>query len=273
MDNRRHIHHSARHVVVSYPISYWQRIQSALAPIILVLVLFFLLRSFSLLPIVGSQNISPALVGSALLATFLRLLIAYVLALVCSLPLALLIEKSPLIERILFPLFDVVQSIPVLAFFPIVILFFLRFGFVNGASIFIIFVTMLFTMVFSLIGGLKVIPNDIKSAAHVFKIRGFALTRRILLPAIVPYLVTGSLLTWAQGWNIIIVAEVLHTYIPGGTSSSDLFGIGSILVNAAANGQNALFFVAILAMIGGITVMNFLVWQKLLHYAERFKFE
>lgn len=273
MDNRGHIRHSSRHMMVSYPISFWQRIQSALAPIILVIVLFLLLRSFSILPIVSTQDISAPYIGLALLATFSRLLIAYILALACSLPLAILIEKSQLAERILFPLFDVIQSIPVLAFFPIIIIFFLRFGFINGAAIFIIFLTMLFSMIFSLIGGLKVIPTDIKSAAHVFNIHGFALTRRILLPAVVPYLVTGSLLTWAEGWNIIIVAEVLHTYIPGGTCSTDLFGIGSILVNAAAAGQNTLFFAAILTMVGAITVLNFFVWQKLLHYAERFKFE
>jgi NitT/TauT family transport system permease protein len=94
-----------------------------------------------------------------------------------------------------------------------------------------------------------------------------------VIPAVVPYLVTGSLLAWAQGWNIIIVAEVLHTYIPGGTAANDPFGIGSVLVSASANGENGLFIVALLAMVFVIAVINFLVWQKLLHYAERFKFE
>ena len=45
----------------------------------------------------------------------------------------------------------------------------------------------------------------------------------------------------AQGWNLIIVAEVMHTYILHGTTSQDLFGLGSILVNASASGQNSVF--------------------------------
>ena len=132
---------------------------------------------------------------------------------------------------------------------------------------------MLWNIVFSLVGGLNVIPADIKSAAHVFGIKGFSLIRKITLPAIVPYIITGSLLAWAQGWNIVIVAEVLHTYIPGGATSNDLFGIGSMLVNATAGGDNGVFVVAILSMILLIAFLNFFVWQKLLHYAERFKFE
>ena len=121
--------------------------------------------------------------------------------------------------------------------------------------------------------GINIKNTDIKAAAQVFGIRGIGFVRKILLPAVVPYIVTGSLLAWAQGWNIVIVAEVLHTYIPGGSASNDLFGIGSTLVNATAKGENGVFIVAILAMVLLIALLNFFVWQKLLHYAERYKFE
>jgi len=273
VDNRKHIHHYGRHFGFSYPTSLWQRLYSIFLPLFFLAALFAVLKFFSIFPFVPVSEISFASVAGALSATFLRLLIAYALALVVSIPLALAVVKNALLERLLLPLFDIVQSVPVLAFFPVVIIFFIRVGFVNGAAIFIIFLSMLWNIVFSLVGGLKVIPNDIKSAAHVFGIKGGAFTRRVLLPATVPYLVTGSLLAWAQGWNIIIVAEVLHTYIPGGTAGQDLFGIGSMLVNAASSGQNWAFIYAVLAMVGVIALMNFFIWQKLLHYAERFKFE
>lgn len=272
MDNRRHIH-GHRQMSVSYPVSLWQRIHSAFTPLLLLLVLFLVLKAFSVIPSISGTSISPAYAGAALLATFSRLLIAYLCAVILSIPLALLVERSPLAERVFLPIFDVAQSIPVLAFFPIVILVFVKSGFINGAAIFVIFLSMLWNIVFSLVGGLKVIPTDIKYAARVFNIRGLSFVGRVLLPAVVPYLVTGSLLAWAQGWNIVIVAEVLHTYIPGGTVNQDLFGIGSVLVNAAAGGQTGTFITAILVMVGAIAVLNFVVWQKLLHYAERFKFE
>lgn len=272
MDNRRHIHHSARHFGFSYPTSFWQRIHSAFAPLIAIIVLFILLRLFAIFPFIPAP-VSTSYIVKALTLTFLRLLIAYIFALVVSIPLALMVTRSALMERLLLPLFDIVESVPVLAFFPVVVVFFLRFGFADAAAIFIIFLAMLWNIVFSLVGGLKIIPSDIKAAAQVFGIRGAAFTRKILLPATVPYLITGSLLAWAQGWNIIIVAEVLHTYLPAGAANQDPFGIGSVLVNASASGQSGVFVTALLAMILLIALFNFFVWQKLLHYAERFKFE
>jgi NitT/TauT family transport system permease protein len=210
---------------------------------------------------------------AALGATFGRLLIAYVLALALSLPLALFVTHSPVAQKIFLPLFDVMQSLPVLAFFPVAIIFFVHYKFYYGAAVFIIFLSMLWNIVFSLVGGLHSIPADIKEAGVIFGIRGFSYVRKILLPAIVPFLITGSLLAWAQGWNIVIVAEVLHTYIPGGTNSSDVFGIGSVLVHASSAGQEQTFLLAIAIMIVAIALLNLFVWQKLLTYGERFKFE
>lgn len=244
-----------------------------MSPLIFIAVLILVLKLFPAIPGAATHAVSVAYLIRALAATFFRLLAAYILALIFSVPLALLVNHSPFVERLLLPLFDIVQSVPVLAFFPVVVLFFVNYHFLNGAAIFIIFLSMLWNIVFSLVGGLKVIPNDIKSAAYVFNVRGFDFVRRILLPAAVPYLVTGSLLAWAQGWNIIIVAEVLHTYIPGGAPNQDLFGIGSVLVNAAASGQNLIFFGAVLTMTSAIAFLNFFVWQKLLRYAEQYKFE
>jgi NitT/TauT family transport system permease protein len=213
MDNRKHIRHSGRHFGFSYPISFWQRLHSAFAPLILIVVLFAVLSVFSIFPIV-STAVSPLLIGEALLATFTRLAIAYCLALICAVPLALMVNHSPLMERLLLPLFDVAQSVPVLAFFPIIIIFFVRFDFLNAAAIFVLFITMLWSIVFNLVGGIKVIPSDIKDAAHVFGVKGTQFVRKILLPATVPYLVTGSLLAWAGGWNIVIVAEVCIPIFP-----------------------------------------------------------
>jgi NitT/TauT family transport system permease protein len=264
-------HH--RNFNVIYPASAVQKLYSIfVAPIITLVIIWILIRFFPLFT-GTSKVVDYEMVVKAFGYTFWRLLVAYILAVIAAVPLALWASKSDTAERILLPAFDIIQSIPVLAFFPIVIAVFIKFDMFNGAAIFILFLAMLWNMVFSLIGGLRSIPTDIKAAAHVFNITKFACFKKILLPASVPYLVTGSILAWAQGWNIIIVAEVLHTYIPGGTAAQDLFGIGSMLVNAAAGSQQGLFVAAIVAMVIGIGLINFFVWQKLLHYAERFKFE
>ncbi len=262
-----------RHLKMSR-LSFWQRIHAVIAlPVLSIIILAFVFTFVFTSAPLTPEMLSYADIVRALGATFFRILAAYLLATAVSLPLAILVHKNATTERVLLPLFDIVQSVPVLAFFPVIILFFVRYDFLNGAAIFVIFLSMLWNIVFNVVGGLKVIPTEIISAAHVFRIRGLALIRQILLPATFPYLVIGSLLAWAQGWNIIIVAEVLHTYIPGGSAAQDLFGIGSVLVNAASSGHHSIFIAAIAFIIAAIAVMNFFVWQKLLHYAEAFRFE
>jgi len=66
---------------------------------------------------------------------------------------------------------------------------------------------------------------------------------------------------------------VLHTYIPGGTTSQDLLGLGSLLVDANAQGRNGVFLAALTAMILLVTLLNLAVWQPLLHLSQRFRFD
>ncbi len=268
--HRRHYHLHR----ISYPISLPQKIYSLfIGPLLVVVITVALVKIFA----VTEPAISDTITLNALLAalgwTLARLTIAYVLATLVSIPLAILATANPTAEAIFLPLFDVLQSVPILAFFPVLILVFINVNSLNGASVAILFLTMVWTMVFTLVGGLNVIPRDIIAAAELFGLRGWTYFWKVLLPAMVPQLVTGSILAFAQGWNIIIVAEVLHTYIPHGTSAQDLFGIGSIMVTAAANGQNNIFLWAVLVMILAIAFINFFIWQKLLHYAQRYRFE
>jgi ABC-type anion transport system duplicated permease subunit len=271
---QNHISHYHRHGSISYPVSIHQRLYSLIVIPILVLVMVFAVVRWLAPSLVHSNSqISVGYISIALLATFARLFVSYILALVISIPLAVLINKSAKAERVLLPLFDVMQSVPVLAFFPVVILFFVHYHFYNGAAVFILLLTMMWSIVFSVVGGLRVIPQDIKEAAKIFHVTGLSYVRQVLLPAVFPYIVTGSLLAWAGGWNIVIVAEVLHTYIPAGSQAQDLFGIGSLLVSSSAGGDQHSFFLSIVVMVIFVALLNFFVWQKLLRFAERFKFE
>ncbi len=269
----RHIQHSHYHLKLSYPKSGFQKIYSNVLLPLVILTITFLILFF----VVGLSQTSVTMpeiqyILAALSFTFMRLLLAFALALIVSVPLSLLITRNKTTEKIFLPLFDVIQSVPVLAFFPVVILLFIHSNFLNGAAIFIFFLSMLWNIIFSVVAGLHVIPDDVKQATQIFHITGTRRLDKITIPAVIPYIITGSLLAWAQGWNIIIVAEVLHTYIYQGTSAQDLFGIGSVLVNSSANGQHEQFLLAIIAMIILIGLLNLFVWQKLLQYSEKFKF-
>ena len=272
MENIKHYHHRYH---FSYTTSLKRHFTSAaIATLLLFLLLVFAFRFLSpTRPALNLDQLSTVDFITATFLTFYRLTIAYFLSLILSIPLAILITATPKLEKILLPFFDVLQSIPALAFFPIIVLVFLKVNFFDGAAIFIIFLSMLWNLVFSMIGGLKTIPQDIESADKVFKATGIRKILYIILPAIFPSIITGSLLAWAQGWNVTIVAEVLHNYIPNGNSSQDLFGLGSLLVNASYLGKNSVFLASILIMIVLIILLNFFIWQKLLHLAERFKFD
>lgn len=244
-----------------------------LGPLAVVVLMYLAVAFYPLLAPPSGAAMPLSSIVIAALYTCARLAIAYVLAVAVAVPLAILVTSNAALEAFFLPVFDVLESIPILALFPVIIMLFIQFNFLNGAAIFILFLSMLWNIVFTLVGGLKMIPKDIVYAARVFGVRGLSYVRRILLPAIVPQLVTGSILAVAQGWNLIIVAEVLHTYIPGGTASQDLFGVGSILVGAAANAQTPVFLSAVLVMVVLIALLNFFVWQKLLRYAQKFRFE
>ena len=260
-------------MVISYPISMGQRLYAiVLGPFAVVALMYAALAIFPVLASHGA-TVSLSTILLASFATCARLFVAYTLAVVVAIPLAIFVTHNAIVESILLPVFDILESIPILALFPVIILLFIQFNFLNGAAIFILFLAMLWNLVFTLVGGLKIIPRDIIYAARIFGITGFSYVRQVIVPALVPQLVTGSILAVAQGWNLIIVAEVLHTYIPGGTSAQDLFGIGSILVAAAANAQNGVFLTSVIVMVVLIALLNFFVWQKLLHFAQRFRFE
>lgn len=271
MSKIRHYHH---HYHFSYQTTIKRHFVSIIGVTVSVVILIFLILHFANpTNIFDINQISFTDIFLATVNTLVRLLVAYALALLFSIPLALLITSTAKVEKILLPVFDVVQSIPVLAFFPIVVVFFTANHAFEPAAIFILFMSMLWNLVFTMVGGLKAIPEDVKSAATVFKVRGIKKLLYITLPAIFPYITTGSLLAWGQGWSIIIVAEVLHTYIPHGTASQDLLGLGSLLVDSFAQGKNSVFLVTLAVMILVISLLNFIVWQKLLHFTEHFRFD
>lgn len=271
MGTIRHYHH---HYHFSYVTSFRRHFSTVVVVIaVLILLLLILLKFLTPQRTIDLNQISAFSLVIATINTLVRLIIAYALALVLSIPLALFITSNPKTEKVLLPIVDILQSIPVLAFFPIIVLAFIRANFLDGAAIFIIAVTMIGNLVFSIIGGLKTVPSDIENAAYVFGAKGLRKLTAVTLPAIFPYIMTGSLLAWSQAWSIIIVAEALHTYIPHGTTQNDLIGLGSLLVDAFASGKNAIFLTSLSVMIVIISLLNYFVWQKLLHATERFRFD
>lgn len=268
------VRHYHNHFRFSYPTSLRRHFFSLLLVLFFTVIAFLLIgKAFLPQPDTRLEEISPLLILDASSNTLLRLAIAYILSLMFSIPAALAITHSENLEKILLPIVDIIQSIPVLAFFPVIVLAFVKFNLLDGAAIFILFISMTWSILFSMVGGIKTIPEDIHEAAKVFGAKGIKKTLYVILPSIFPSIITGSFLAWGAGWNISIVAEALHSFIPNGSRSQDLLGLGSLLVNAFYDSKNSVFLVSLTTMILIITFLNFFVWQKLLHLAERYKFD
>lgn len=272
MTTIKHYHHNYH---FSYTTSFKRHFYATTLVLLLLIIIILLIFSFisPAKPLINAGELSIIDLAWASFSTLSRLIIAYFFSVLVAIPLALLITATAKWEKILLPFFDILQSVPVLAFFPVIVLAFIKINYFEGAAIFVLFMAMLWNLVFSMIGGLKLIPADIIGVATVFRARGFKKLWYITLPAVLPYIITGSLLAWAQGWNILIVAEVLHNYIPHGSPSQDLYGLGSLLVNASYQNNHAVFLASLVVMIIIIGILNFFIWQKLLHLAERYKFD
>jgi NitT/TauT family transport system permease protein len=212
-------------------------------------------------------------ISVGLIFTLIRLVAAYALSVALAIPMALAVDRSPTLMRIFLPVYDTLQSVPYLIFLPVIVVIAAHAGFLEGAALFVLVSGMVWPLVFSLITGLRVIPAEIKLAARIFGAHGWQQFAHVTLPAVTPYLITGSLLSWGAGWDMVVVAEVLHTYAPATMQVPDVLGIGSLLISSQATGDGLMFMVSLCAVVAAVLVINFFVWQRLLTYAERFRFE
>ncbi len=205
--------------------------------------------------------------------SFYRMLAAYVISLVFSLVYGTAAAASRARERIMIPIIDIAQSVPVVGFFPAAIYFFValahgRIG-VEFAAVFLIFTSMAWNMVLGVFESVRTIPNDSMEALDSFGASGWLKLRRLILPACVPKLVYNSILSWVAGWYYLIACEI----ISAGPVSYQLPGLGSYLMTAADKGRAGELIAGLLVLLALIIAMDVIVWQPLSTWAEKFRYE
>src|SRR5205823_3891697 len=156
-----------------------------------------------------------SLLPSAAELSFSRLLVAYAIALVWTIPVAAMLGESQRAARYLTPALELFASLPATALLPVIVGFALLLAPSVGAAaqlaaILIALFSMQWYLLFNLIAGVRSIPDDLKEAARSFGLRGRAYWKRLLLPAIAPSLLTGSITAWGAGWNALIVSEYIQ---------------------------------------------------------------
>jgi NitT/TauT family transport system permease protein len=205
--------------------------------------------------------------------SFLRMGAAYLLSLGFALAYGYYAATHRPGERVMIPILDILQSIPILGFFPVVIVLLLGFPTAgswigpNIASVVLIFTSMSWNMVFGVYESLKTLPAELKEAADTFALRGWLRFRRVLFPATINRLVYNSVLSWTAGWFFLVEAEIFTT------NSHALAGIGSFLSFAASGHNGNEFLAGITVLVLVIAVLDFVVWRPLGRWAERFRYD
>ncbi len=206
-----------------------------------------------------------------------RLVIAYAIALSWTLGAGILIARSQRLSRLLVPIFDIGQSIPATALFPLVIILLVDpfknspyLGFtLNLASVLLILTGMQWYLLFNIVGAVNGVPNDLLEATAAYRIRGRRFVKEILIPASFPAILIGSIQAWGGGWNALIVSEYIGP-------NANVPGLGSFLVQASSKDPalaTVEIYASLLVMTATVLIINRLVWRRLLRKADRYKFE
>ena len=221
--------------------------------------------------LMGLTRPEVAELGLGLAATFLRVQLALLIGAAWTIPVGVWIGFNPRMARVAQPLAQIAASVPATALFPVVLLILIRLG--GGLGIGSIVLLLLGTqwyILFNVIAGAIAIPTDLKEVCSVNRITGYERWKKLILPGIFPYLVTGLVTASGGAWNASIIAEYFH--FKGQIYSTT--GLGATISQASDTGNFDLLIASTIVMAATVVTVNRLVWRRLYHLAEtRFKLE
>src|SRR3954464_8003077 len=219
-------------------------------------------------------SLDPALLPGYALRTALRMLIAMGVSLVFTFTYACWAAKNPRAGLLLVPLLDVLQSVPILGFLSVTVVWFLSLspGRVFGAElacVFTIFTSQAWNMAFSFYQSLRTVPEDLTEAGRMFGLSAWARFWRIETPYAMPPLIWNMMVSMAGGWFFVTISEAISV----GKTTIALPGIGSYIAVAIAQKNLTAIFYAILAMLVVILIYDQLMFRPLVAWAERFRID
>ena len=144
--------------------------------------------------------------GLHLFASLQRVAVGFMLAAVGGIGLGLLVGTSQIAMRGLDPIFQVLRTVPPLAWLPISLAAFRE---AQPSAIFVIFITAVWPVIINTAVGVRAVPADYRNVARVIRLRGAKYFLRILLPAAAPFIFTGLRIGIGLSWLAIIAAEML----------------------------------------------------------------
>jgi NitT/TauT family transport system permease protein len=219
-------------------------------------------------------SLDPSLLPQYGLRTVMRMVLALACSLAFSLAYAAAAAKSPRLEKLLVPLLDVLQSVPILGFLSITVTGFVALfpGSLLGyecAAIFAIFTSQAWNMTFSLYQSFSGVPHDLREAARMYHLTSWQSFWQLEVPFALPQLVWNMMMSVSGGWFFVVASEAISV----SNNTVLLPGIGSYISLAIDQRDLHAVLYAILAMLVLILFYDQLLFRPLLAWVQRFKVE
>ncbi len=219
-------------------------------------------------------SLDPANLPEYAARTTLRMLIAMALSLLFTFTYATLAAKNKRAERLLVPLLDILQSVPILGFISITVVFFMALapGRVLGAefaAIFAIFTSQAWNMAFSFYQSLRTVPTELVEASRNFRLSPWMSFWRVDVPFAMPQLIWNMMMSMSGSWFFVVASEAISV----GNTTITLPGIGSYIALAIEQRDLAAVGYAIATMLIVILIYDQLLFRPLVAWADRFRFE
>jgi NitT/TauT family transport system permease protein len=218
-------------------------------------------------------SLSPAVLPYYAVLSLARMTAAYALSLAFTLVYGYKAAFDHRAQRVLLPLLDVLQSVPILSFLPVVLLSLTavlpQAVAAELAAIVLIFTSQVWNLTFAWYQSLRTVPSELREAGRIFQLRGLLRMTTIELPFAAIALIWNSMMSWAGGWFFLMAAEIFTV----GQRDFRLPGLGAYLSEAASRGNLRAIAYGVATLILVIVALDQLVWRPLLAWADRFKVE
>ena len=219
-------------------------------------------------------HLDPSYLPGYALRTTLRMFAALACSLLFTFTYATWAAKSRRAAKLLVPVLDILQSVPIIGFLSFTVVFFMNLfpGQVLGAelaAIFAIFTSQAWNMSFSMYQSLKTVPADLVECATAFRLSPWQAFWRMEVPFAMPGLVWNTMMSMSGGWFFVVASEAVSV----GATTWKLPGIGSYVAEALEHRDMRAVFYAILAMLAVILAYDQLLFRPLVAWSAKFRFE
>ncbi|HUB92860.1 MAG TPA: ABC transporter permease subunit [Candidatus Saccharimonadales bacterium] len=203
--------------------------------------------------------------------SWVRMFIALGISVVVSIGVGIYAATHRTAEKIILPVVDVLQTLPILAFFPFVILVVVAtipgYAGINAAVIFLIITSMIWNIIFGVYESIKVLPKEYTELSRLYQLSRLDRLRKLYIPATLPRVVEQSILSWSIGLFYLVTSEIFST---GSSSYRVQHGIGAAIASLAASGNTLAYLIGLAIFIIFVVATRFLFFRPLEDYVTRY---